>query len=341
MPPENDAHEIKPGEIPPGPSSTPVEPPVVPAVVPATAVTLTETPSDFEAFKAAQRAGTLPITPAAKTEEKAVVPPVAEAPKPGEEPPVPPVEKPKNKTPAAERIAQLTKKNGETERQAQATAAENAELKARLEALERGEKPAPKSDDEDGEPNPEDPKYKYGEVDAKYIADLASWSTRKTVREERTRDAQSRQEHAAAAEAAEAHEQLADFLEAGTTKHADFAEVVYEGGRNGTYALGPAVWEMIQNSDVGHQVAYHIAKNPAEAAKIHNMGPAAQAREFMKLESRFEAAPTPPPTTKHLPKAEAPPAKHETVRGASGQFTDVPKDFDAFKAKVRAESTRR
>ncbi len=69
-----------------------------------------------------------------------------------------------------------------------------------------------------------------------------------------------------------------------------------------TAPMTKAMAETIQDSEKGPEVAYHLAKNPAEAARIAQLSPFAAARELGKLEVSLSApkvqktttAPTPP-----------------------------------------------
>lgn len=96
----------------------------------------------------------------------------------------------------------------------------------------------------------------------------------------------------------------------------DYQEVV---GQSDVPAA-PHVLESILDSDVGPQLAYHLAKNPDVAERLNDMTPVQAARELGRLEAQLAQ-----------PKADAstPPAKRTTnapapinpVRGGNGQFT--------------------
>lgn len=252
-----------------------------------------------------------------------------------------PIDPPKQKLSAQERIAQLTRKSGDKDRELAAERAEKAELKARIEALERGERPAAEADG-DKAPSPDDKnpdgteKYAFGELDTQFVKDMAKHEARQIVREERARDEQTRQEQAAR-EAAEAQQaSWADQLETAATTHPDFVEKVFRGGEANAYALNKETFEMAQDSTVGAQVLYHLASNPKEALALYNIDdPVERARSFGRLEARFESGAQPPkaanPTT-NPPKAD-PPAEH--ARGSNGQFTGTPSDFKSFEAKYQ------
>lgn len=96
----------------------------------------------------------------------------------------------------------------------------------------------------------------------------------------------------------------------------DYAEVV---GQSDVPAA-PHVLESILDSDVGPQLAYHLAKHPDVAERLNAMTPVQAAREI----GRLEAAVTGPATTQPTPPAKrttTAPAPINPVRGGNGQFT--------------------
>jgi hypothetical protein len=84
----------------------------------------------------------------------------------------------------------------------------------------------------------------------------------------------------------------------------DYAEVVYDP----TAPISQPMAEVIQESDVGPQLAYYLAKNRDEAAKIAALSPIAAARALGRIEAKL-ATPAPTPVA---PKAPPPPPKVET-----------------------------
>ena len=76
----------------------------------------------------------------------------------------------------------------------------------------------------------------------------------------------------------------------GQSKYRDFDAVI-----NGGLApfLNDAMREEIAASDVGHEVAYWLGKNPAEAARISALDARSLAREVVKLEAKVTAPPKP------------------------------------------------
>lgn len=76
--------------------------------------------------------------------------------------------------------------------------------------------------------------------------------------------------------------------EAVRDKYSDFEDVAY----NPDLRITPAMAEVIKESEVGPELAYHLGKNPKEAARIADLSPLAQAREIGKIEASLVATPT-------------------------------------------------
>jgi len=304
-------------------------------------------PEDFEAFKAAANAPKEVDAPAeAKKAEdeaaEALATQEAEAVKPADpEKGADPA--PKGKKPASERFTDLVKRNHEKDR-------ENADLRARLEALEAAKPDATSSAEEtdDGEapkaPHADDKnadgtqKYDFGELTTAFIRDTARFETLQTVREERTREESIRQQQAAAAKAEEAESAWVDQLESAAAKHPDYVEKVLHGAEAGKWPCSRETGAMLRDSDVGAEVAYHLATNVREAIALDGIkDPVEWARAFGRLEARFEAGKPPPPTPRKTPSADPPPKNQ--ARGANGSFSSVPTDFEAFKARIRKEQS--
>lgn len=100
------------------------------------------------------------------------------------------------------------------------------------------------------------------------------------VAEQQTADRQKETEEGDKAKAA------ATFLESvnsARANHADYDDVV----RNPDLVMTHAVVDAIQTSEVAGEVAYHLAKNPAEAERISKLSPLSVAREIGKIEVRL------------------------------------------------------
>jgi hypothetical protein len=77
-----------------------------------------------------------------------------------------------------------------------------------------------------------------------------------------------------------------------------------------TLSITPAMAEVIRESDLGPQVAYHLGNHRDEAARIASLSPQRQAAELGKIEAYLTKAPT--SSAKPIP-----PAPPQTVAGVS------------------------
>lgn len=93
-----------------------------------------------------------------------------------------------------------------------------------------------------------------------------------------------------------AHEAYQARVQAVATKYPDYAQVA----QNPNLAITPAMAETIMDSDYGPDIAYHLGKNPLEAARISQLNPPSQARELGKIEA-LVSAPKPQPRTAPKP----------------------------------------
>ncbi len=94
-------------------------------------------------------------------------------------------------------------------------------------------------------------------------------------------------------------------------KFADYDSVVF----NPDLRITPQMAEVIKESEVGPEVAYHLGANTSEAARIAALPPLRQAVELGKIEDRLIAAkaePKPQPAPRNPP-----PAPPKTVSGLS------------------------
>lgn len=82
-----------------------------------------------------------------------------------------------------------------------------------------------------------------------------------------------------------AHEAYQARVEVAATKYPDYAQVT----GNPNLPITPAMAEVIMDSDHGPDLAYHLGKNPSEAAKIAQLNPASQAAALGRLEAQITA----------------------------------------------------
>lgn len=273
-------------------------------------------------------------------------------------------------TPAEKRIAQVTRARRQAERDRDTERGQRIQLEKdlrqmqeRLAALEKGGL----TDKDEGDtfdpakPNPANPKYEFGEFDAKYIADMARYEVQKGLEESQKTARTSKESDETAALTAEWEKKVATFSERGTELFDDFEDAVMEPARAGEFKISPTLGELIltDETNAGIQIAYDLAADPKEALKVFNMTPAKQAAWYGRKTAAYEAAQqqsgeegddeeegqqqeaqTPPQGGAPVSKAPAPlPAK---ARGgkAKGGVTATTNDFAAFEQLAMAEQKK-
>lgn len=253
---------------------------------------------------------------------------------------------PKKQT-VQERINELTRARREAERR-------EDDLRRQLEEMRAAPKPAPtpvappaaaaaEKGAAKGPPRPDD--FEYGELDSEYIAAVVDYQTEKRLTEFREALQQDRQQAEAETRQHTVQQKFQQQIEAGRQKHADYDEVVVQGAQAGTWPLSETMALLLVESEVGDDIAYHLASNPDEAENVDRLTPVEQARYFGRLEAKFSAVRAAAtgegdlsgkPVTTRVPKAPAPIVP---ARGAGGRFqanasTD---DFAAFEAAANGK----
>lgn len=100
-------------------------------------------------------------------------------------------------------------------------------------------------------------------------------------------------------------------------EHADFDEIV----RSEDLQISPVMADVIRESDIGPQLAYHLGKNPDIALDLSRQSPLAAVQEMTKLELKLESELSKSPKT----VSDAPPPPTSKVKGAQPGF-DVKSD---------------
>lgn len=240
-------------------------------------------------------------------------------------------EAPEPKNPTQERFDELTAARREAERKAEESARDAEYWRAKAQDKEA---PAVKQevDKSDQEPTPDD--YEFGEADSRFIRDTAIFHAKAEARAERDRE-RVRDELAGLDRKWEERSVPA------REKYPDFDKVVNEGADKVAWPCSQIVALGIRESEVGPDVAYHLATNVEEAKRIYNMHPLQQAREFGRLEGRFLDAAVAAPVKENNTVTKASPPPTHTARGVGGKFSvqaDT-EDFGAFdKAYGNAKS---
>jgi hypothetical protein len=243
------------------------------------------------------------------------------------------------------RIDQATARQRAAERRADLAEANLLQLERRLAAMEAemrslrtgGVDTAGKSTTSD--PNaPQPSSYEYGELDARYIRDLAKYEARKELEAERAKTQSEAARQSAEAAARERATKIDAWAQAeGAKKYDDFDEVVIQGAKDGLWPLSATLGQLILESEFGHDIAYSLASNPKEAARIARMAPEKQAAWFGKEEARLAAGAASPGEThddiQQKPKvtqAPIPPVHRAKGSGESNPVSPDTTDFAAF-----------
>lgn len=243
-------------------------------------------------------------------------------------------------SPVQERIDELTAARREAERalaeERRLRAEEREALEARLAKLEKGDKPeegeGKKTRQPGEEPNPDD--YEYGKADSEYIIDMAEYRQEVKLQEREAKAALQ-----AEFDTMEKNWQSQTSSEEVKAQYPDFEDKVIKGADRGDWKLSLEGSLMVRSSPVGAHVAYHLANNPDESARIAQLSPVEQALEIGRIEGRFMGArqeQTPNTGAKPSVSKAPPPPKH-TARGAGGRFSIDPAtdDFAAFEQSAR------
>jgi hypothetical protein len=260
------------------------------------------------------------------------------------------------------RINDLTKARRTAERllaeERAARTAERQSFERRLETLEGRPLTAANGKgkaDPNVTPNPKD--FEFGELDAGYITALARFEARQELAAERQTNKTKQQTEADAQRVQEFREKVETLTEKGADKYEDFDEVVNQ--TRSLPASDPDFWplsavmgELILDSDVGPDIAYHLASHPKEARQIFSLPPTKQAAYFGRLEAKFSstsdatlADPKKKPAAGQAAlkvasaatKAPAPPAQRVAGQGAKTNASPETKNFAEFERLAAAK----
>lgn len=151
------------------------------------------------------------------------------------------------------------------------------------------EKPAPKLADFKGDTD------KWSEAYSKWNDDRVERKAEAIV--QRT-TAKQREESTQAELQSQWDAQCADFAK----DHPDFFDAI----NNPTLPISKTMGEVLQSSEKGAELAYHLATNPGEAARIARMGTSQQAAALGRLEAKLEKPAAPKKTTTKAPEPPTP-----------------------------------
>jgi hypothetical protein len=212
------------------------------------------------------------------------------------------------------------------------------QLQREIDAL-KGTKSGGPSADKDGGSDPDEPKPGDFKTVGEYTRALVKYEAKKAGETGKAQAEQSKQqEHAN--EIVSAFVKRQDEFKAATP---DYEDVV-----GGTDLIVPDIAKQyLIESEVGPQLAYHLAKNPDEVTRLKKLSPSRCVAELGKLETKFEKAAAPAKAdaapAKEISKAPAPisplEGKETTVNKDPSQMTF--QELRAFReAERRAKASR-
>lgn len=156
----------------------------------------------------------------------------------------------------------------------------------------------------EGEPDPQDPRYQ--ENPQAYWRDLARYEARQELKQQAEADKARQQQEEQDRVQLAFKERVQNVVEQGRTKFPDFDAVINSGL---SPFLNPTMHQALGLSDNGHETAYWLGKNPAEAARISQLPPMLMVLELGRVAAKA-SAPAPAPIPRTL----------TDVRNAAGQF---------------------
>jgi hypothetical protein len=235
------------------------------------------------------------------------------------------------------RINKAVAKQREAERRAEQLARENEELKKGSGKQPEQKKEAPKAEAQDAK-KPEAANFTSYED---YVEALTEWKVEQRERAREAKEAERKR-----AEASESHKKAWEKkVDAVREKHEDYDDVMEEAGST---PISRAMHNAIAESDIGPELAYYLATNTEEAARIAKLNPYQAAKEMGRIEDKLTEAPADKkPAEDKKPKAEKKelPKPARTVGGGAtpkeAKLDDPEMPYLEFKRIAGAHLTRR
>jgi len=214
------------------------------------------------------------------------------------------------------KFAEMRRDRRDAKKSAEEARLEAARWKGRAEALaEMGQKkeeatvqPAPIP--------PERPKEEDFTDYGKFVEALSDWKTDQKIAQMEVKFAEKEAQRIQT----ETEKSRDVWLSQGKNKFKDFDAVVTKPYEDGGPAITSTMAEVINSSEVSHELAYHLGKNPNESRRIAALPPLAAARELGRLEAKLTSAqPIKPKTQTNAPA----PIKPMAGEGASIGIVDI------------------
>jgi hypothetical protein len=117
-------------------------------------------------------------------------------------------------------------------------------------------------------------------------------------------------------------------------KYEDYFEAVVEGADKRAWPCTEDMATAMKQSDLGAEIAYHLAKNPDEARRIAGLSPHSQVWELGEIAADLKRSSRSTPQAKSTTQAPEPAPQ---ARGAGGKFKVAAdtSDFAAFEAQYK------
>ena len=183
----------------------------------------------------------------------------------------------------AELDAIVQKRAAKAERKAEARyaalEAQIAELKTPKAAAESKPESAPKREDFSS----------YEDFVEARALHVARQEAKKELEAFKSESKKEREESTKAKAQSEFNARVDSVIEAGRKAYPDFDATVNEAVEDGVLPTKGPLYEAIMDSDMGEKLAYHLAKNPADAERIQKLSVLGQIRELGKLEDKLSA----------------------------------------------------
>lgn len=251
-----------------------------------------------------------------------------------------------------ERMAEKTAETYAARKEAEVRAAELEAANKRIAELEakKPEKTETKTDAEllqamiRGEVEPDAEKFPYGTLDPRWSVAVANHASRLTEERVRASMVAERQAEAEQQRTAELHTKSESLGERGYDKFGDdFLEKVVENGAKTVGNLSTEMGLTLLDSEVGHEILYHLATNPSEASKVRAMTPLQQVAYVGRMEARLSQPNPDTGKSEQNPKTKtsSAPEPVKQVRGVGGKFSASPDttDLTAYRALVESNRT--
>lgn len=257
-----------------------------------------------------------------------------------DQPEVPPQEGDQPEPPEAEPVKKKTESEDEfdakrkawqekVDRRIARITAEKYQLKEQLERERAGKRELESliaANEAKAKLNQEEPRRDSFDDDEAYLKALTQWNYKIGRAEERHQEAAAKYEKVKEVkppEPAQTEHPLKEAFEEGKTKYNDFERVVLGNQTNPIFTNGDLASytiDLLADSEVAHEVLYHLGKSHDESARLARLSPPAFAREIGKIEERLQHRPS-----KQTTKAP-PPLK--PVSGKDPVKTEVDPDKD-------------